>query len=328
MKLTIGIKALNEEKHIAEAIESALAAARVHDGEVILADSGSTDRTLEIARGYPIRIVQLTNSEERCCGAGAQLAYQFARGDYFYILDGDMVLDPAFMAQGLAFLESHPGHAAVGGRVREMNVANAEFRIRAAETEERGHWLAGDVDRLDCGGLYRVAAIREAGYFADRNLHAFEEFELAARLACRGWKLARIDVPAVRHYGHVMEGMPLLLRRIRSGYTGATGEVLRAAIGRKHLGVVLRQLGHIRKGAIVIGWWALLIGMAIAGAPLWAVLPLAIAPFLWFWWRRRDVSLIPYSFAVWNSTALGLVSGFFRPRVAPTMPLAAREVQR
>src|SRR6218665_3277207 len=83
--LTIGIKALNEEQHIAMAIESALAAAAPLGGEVGLADSGSTDRTLEIARGYPVRIVQLGNLAERCCGAGAQLAFQSAQGEFFYL---------------------------------------------------------------------------------------------------------------------------------------------------------------------------------------------------------------------------------------------------
>ena len=55
--VSIIIKALNEERRIALAIESALAALSGIDGEVILADGGSTDRTLEIAREYPIVIV-------------------------------------------------------------------------------------------------------------------------------------------------------------------------------------------------------------------------------------------------------------------------------
>ena len=42
--VSIIIKALNEERHIAAAIESALAALGGIDGEVILADGGSRDR--------------------------------------------------------------------------------------------------------------------------------------------------------------------------------------------------------------------------------------------------------------------------------------------
>ena len=48
LKVSIIIKALNEERHIAAAIESALVAAEGMESEVILADCASTDRTLAI----------------------------------------------------------------------------------------------------------------------------------------------------------------------------------------------------------------------------------------------------------------------------------------
>jgi glycosyltransferase involved in cell wall biosynthesis len=77
MTVAIGIKALNEEANIAACLESALAGVRPFAGHVVLADSGSHDRTVAIARDYPdVRVVQLANPEQRCCGAGAQLAYQ------------------------------------------------------------------------------------------------------------------------------------------------------------------------------------------------------------------------------------------------------------
>jgi glycosyltransferase involved in cell wall biosynthesis len=326
MKVTVGIKALNEERHVEAAIRSALAAVAPFDGEVILADSGSTDRTIAIAGAYPVRIVQLADPSERCCGAGAQLAYQFARGDYFYLLDGDMVLDPDFLPAGIAYLEAHTRVAGVGGRVNEVNVANTEFQIRAEAAKGAAASGGGPVDRLDCGGLYRTAAIREVGYFADRNLHAFEEFELGARLIARGWALARLDQPAVDHFGHAIDGYRLMWRRIRSGYAGATGEVLRAAIGRDHLGGVLRRMSHICFGFVVLGWWAAIVATILVGAPVWLWAGLLAAPFLWLAHRRRSVRLALYSFAAWNSAAWGLVSGAVRRRVPPTEPLAAIEL--
>ncbi len=79
MKMTIGIKAFNEERHIAASLASAVDAADFLGAEVILADSGSVDRTVEIARQFPVRIIQLADPTERSCGAGAQLAFQDAR---------------------------------------------------------------------------------------------------------------------------------------------------------------------------------------------------------------------------------------------------------
>ena len=79
-RVSVIIKALNEETRIAAAIESALHAVRVVGGEEVLADSGSTDRTVEIAQAYPIRIVRLARLEDRRCGAGPQLGYQHSCG--------------------------------------------------------------------------------------------------------------------------------------------------------------------------------------------------------------------------------------------------------
>ena len=327
MKITVGIKALNEERHIDKALTSALAAVEPYGGEVVLADSGSSDRTIAIARRYPVTIAQLANPAERSCGAGAQLAFQQAEGDFFYLLDGDMVLQPDFLSAGLAYLADHPDVAGVGGRVREMNIDSHEFQIRANTVENEGSWKPGNVDRLDCGGLYRVSAVREVGYFADRNLHAFEEFELAARLQAQGWKLARIDVPAVEHFGHRMDGYRLLWKRFKSGYSGAAGEVLRGALGRDHLTVVLRRLGHVRNGVAVVLWWILLLAVLfsrlVAVDKLALLSLLVLVPILFLAIRRRSLSLGLYSFTAWNVGALGLLLGFVRPRTPPTQPIAA-----
>ena len=325
MKVTVGIKALNEEKRIADALASAVAAVAPLGGEVVLADSGSTDRTIEIASQFPVRIVQLANPAERCCGAGAQLAFQSAKGEYFYLLDGDMTIDPDFLPAGIAYLEAHPEIAAVGGRVREMNTQGHEFQIRANTVANDRNWAPGIVDRLDCGGLYRTAAVREAGWFTDRNLHAFEEFELASRLQARGWKLARIDHPAVDHFGHTADGYALLLRRIRSGYSGAPGEVLRGALGRPHLAIVLRRLGHVRNGLAVAFWWLLLLAALLARQPL-VLLGLLLVPLLFLSWRRGSLRLGLYSLTAWNVSALGLFSGLLRRRTPPDRPLGAIEI--
>jgi glycosyltransferase involved in cell wall biosynthesis len=320
--VSVGIKALNEERHIAQAVASAVAAVAPFEGEVILADSGSTDRTLEIARNFPIRIVQLAHPEERRCGAGAQLAFQHAQGQYFYLLDGDMVLDPGFLAAGISFLERNPEVAAVGGRVVEANQANAEFQIRAEQAS--GHWRAGLVDRLDCGGLYRTDVVRELGYFADRNLHAFEEFELGARIRREGWKLARIDVPAVNHYGHTDGGYRLLWKRMRSGYSACVGEVVRSGAFTRQWREVL-SLSHIRQGVAVVGWWLLLFVMGLIN-PLWLI-PLIALPILALSIRRGRPSLGLYSFVQWNVVALGLVTGVFQRRQPPQRPIESRFLQ-
>ena len=126
--VSVIIKALNEEKRISATIESALRAVNEVGGEVILADSYSTDRTVELAQRYPIRVVQLANPEERCCGVGPQLGYQHSRGKFVYILDGDMEMEGGFFAQAIAFMVEHPEVAGVGGRTVEQNTESLRTR--------------------------------------------------------------------------------------------------------------------------------------------------------------------------------------------------------
>lgn len=327
-RVTVGIKALNEERHIDAAIASALAAvAKAGGGKVVLADSGSSDATLALAARYDdVEIVQIERIWERGCGAGAQMAFQSATGEYFYLLDGDMVLDAGFLAAGMAFLDANPGHAGVGGVVREADTSSIEFELRARNDREKGSAIAGDVDRLDCGGLYRISAVRQLGYFADRNLHAFEEFDLGARLLAAGWKLARIDVPAVDHYGHAVGGYRLMFRRLLTGYAGGPGEILRAAIGRPHFWQIVRRFGQLRNGVAVWCWWTALVLALVQQA--WPVLVgIGLLPLAFLSYRRRSLRLGLYSLAVWNFVATGLISGLFRQRVSPDEPIRTRLIR-
>jgi GT2 family glycosyltransferase len=317
--VTIGIKALNEASNIAATLESAVKAVEPFGGVVVLADSGSTDRTVEIAQGFPVRIVQFANIGERCCGAGAQLAFQHTDTDYFCMLDGDMVLDPAFLRAGIRYLEAHQDVAAVGGYVNERNIDGAEFEIRVRTARSDRNLQPGTVDRLDGGGLYRVSAIRDVGFFSDRNLHAFEEFDLGARLQSKGWRLVRIDQSAVDHYGHKSSGYKLMWRRVRSGYTWGAGEVLRGALGQRHLPIVLRRLSHIRNAFAVALWWILLLASLLVQP--WALAPLLLVPLAFLWMRRGSLGLGLYSLTYWNVSAWGLLAGLVQRRVPPTRPL-------
>lgn len=328
MKLTIGIKALNEENRIERALQSAVAAATPYNGEIILADSGSTDATLEIASRYPVTIVQFSNLAERSCGAGAQLAFQHARGEFFYILDGDMELHPNFLTEAIPFLENHPEFAAVGGHVEEINASNHEFKVRREALKGSHIYYPACVDRLDCGGLYRTSAIKQVGYFSDRNLHSFEEFELASRLISKGWRLTRLNIPAVKHFGHVISSYHLMRRRIATKHTNGPGEVLRGAVGREHFGNVVRNLSQLRNGFLTMLWWVLLLVvliLSVSSLKLAFVLALLVlVPIAFLVLRRKSLSGGIFSFISWNFVAAGIWAGFFSQRHRPDAPIDAK----
>lgn len=329
-KVSVIIKALNEEAKIAATIESALAAIAKLDGEVILADSLSTDHTVEIAQKYPIKIAQLTRPEDRGCGVGAQLGYQHSEGEYLYVLDGDMLMRPGFLESAIELMEKAPEVAGVGGRLVERNTDSLEFQARLARAPV--NMQPGTVDRLDGGGLYRRSAIERVGYLTNRNLHSYEELDLATRLRSAGYKLVRIPVDAVDHFGHTTDAFELLKRRWRSRYIFGIGEVVRASLGKPHQGLLLKDLRELRVYLVATCWILasmLLCLMAAMGVVPWlAPLALALAPGVLMSIRRRSVKLGMYAVTSWVFHAAALFVGLKTPQVDPKAAIPSKRQDR
>lgn len=93
--LSIIIPTLNEEKYLPLLLES-IKKQSFSDYEIILADAGSKDKTLEIAKKYNCRIVSGgLPAKGRNEGAKA------AKGDVFFFLDADTVLPDKFFEEAL-----------------------------------------------------------------------------------------------------------------------------------------------------------------------------------------------------------------------------------
>jgi glycosyltransferase involved in cell wall biosynthesis len=328
MKISILIKAYNEESRIAGAIESSLAAIADLDGEVVVADSCSRDRTVEIAMGYPVRVVRFLHEEDRGCGAGAQLAYQHSSGEYVYMLDGDMKLSPGFVKEAIRYLDDHPDISGVGGIVNDIYSENMEFRARATRSIDRVN--GGELAQLDCGGLYRRSALTSVGYLADRNLHSFEEMDLGARLRADGGRLARLNVVSVDHFTHDISSYQLLWRRMTSRYSRGSGEVFKAAWGRPHFWHVVRQLKILNVVLFLLVWLLVLVTVPLFfSQPLsWLVfLILLVLPPAGMALRRRSVNMGLFATASWFVYAVGFFRGLFSPRVRASDPIPSETLR-
>jgi len=249
---------------------------------------------------------------------GAQLGFQYSKGKYLCLIDGDMRLRREFPRAAIQFLEENPEVAGVGGLIIERETESLEFVQRATRNDLDRR--PGAVTRLDCSGVYRRCAIRSIGYLTDRNLHAGEELDLGARLHSRGWALARIGLPAVDHYGHSGSAVRLLLRRLATRISFGTGEVMRAAIGRPHFHFIIRHDKNLVLVSFVLVWWLAIAAIPFVGrgwlGPL-ATAALFLSPFVVMSWRWRSLRSGIYSVMAWNVIALGFFPGLLRSRVSP-----------
>lgn len=326
MAVSIIIKTLNEEKRIAATIESALAAFGEVQGEVIIADSGSSDRTIEIASRYPVLVVQIVAPARPSCGIGPQLGFQHSRGEHICLLDGDMLLDPGFLPAAVRFLEENPSVAGVTGHVEEKLVTSLEYARRVQRSSSQ--YGTGTVDRMNGGGLYRRSAIEQAGYLSDRNLHGHEEFDLGVRLRSAGWQLHRLDRRFVQHFGHTVNSYRLLLRRWKNKYLHGVGELLRASLGKPYFFQMLRELPELKLWSAVYLWWALCIAILLflphKGLALGLVLAVLAGMIGLMSLRKGGLSMGLYTVTAWFFHAAALPVGFLRQRLPPAAPIESR----
>lgn len=81
MRVSVIVRCLNEERHIGRLLEGLLEQSRPAD-EIVIVDSGSNDRTLEIASQYPTKVVHIA-PEEFSFGRSLNRGCEAASGDVF-----------------------------------------------------------------------------------------------------------------------------------------------------------------------------------------------------------------------------------------------------
>lgn len=320
--LSIIIKTLNEEANLGRCLDAITALNLDIVVEVIIADSGSTDKTVQIASAYPVVVVQLANKAEKSCGIGPQLGYQHSCGKYLLLLDADMVLHGAFVMAAIEKMKHDLLCGGVGGLLVEKSGTGYEYDLRRRATKDDRPEV--QVKWLDGFGMYRRTAIRAIGYLSNRNLHAYEEKELGMRLTAAGWRLCRLEVPAVDHFGHSFDTLTLLKRRWSAGYAQACGESIRACIGKPYFGAMLL----VHKALLVCLAFQAAVVMSVAlaywsYAPLAALLAVTILGLVTQAIRKNGMTGALHSFLYTNLFAIGLVRGIMTKPTDPNIPVAS-----
>jgi GT2 family glycosyltransferase len=191
MDVSIVIVSRNEEAAIGACIESLLAQTAEFESEIILVDSASTDRTVEIAGRYPVTVVSIDPGADLSPSAGRYLGTLHATGKFIHFVDGDMAMVEGWLQKALAYFRD-PGVCAVAGRL---------YRVYPGEGFSREHidrYPLGEVNRLGGAGIYRREVLQRVGTF-NPFVKGEEERELGYRILQAGYKILRVDVPMVYH---------------------------------------------------------------------------------------------------------------------------------
>ena len=236
--------ARNQERTIGRLIESVLReTAAFSPREVILVDSASSDRTVEIALDHRIGVLGLPEREWLCPAAGRYAGFAWTTGGSVLFLDGDMELCAGWLAAALQFLERLPRVAAVAGRVIDADAGTDALPVDPLRPLRFGSESAWEIPHPGGAALYRRAVLEEVGSF-NPHLRSDEEPELAFRLRERGYQIIALNRPSVVHYQPVASGAAALLARRQRGLFVGHGQVARLLLGHSSLRLFLRERGY------------------------------------------------------------------------------------
>jgi len=324
-KISIIIKALNEEKHIAKCIESAINALKGLTGEVILVDSLSKDKTIEITKKYPIKIIQLRENWFKSPAAALHTGYNYSSGDYILVLDGDMTLNKDFIKNALTYF-SDKKVAAVGGKLKDSakttNLFKYEIRLRKKLILKPKDTLAGCM-------LIKRDAINKLDFFVNPYLFADEEAEFCYRLEEKGFKLLRMEIESITHFGWEQDALSIFFGKFKNKYLYGPGQVLRYSLGNK---LFWKHLIRHRKKIYVTLWLLLglagLILLSFTNVLMYLFLIASILFFTRIYFYERNIKDTFLLFIDWNLKAIGLILGFMRkPRDVKSYPTNAKIIK-
>ena len=245
MFLSCVIVAKNEERNIARCIESLLKHTEgVKGREILLVDSCSTDGTVEIAKQYPISIVQLGRDWQHSPSAGRFTGVNNVTGKYVLIIDGDMELRDGWIGPALKFMEEHPNTGSVVGKHLDVVLQKGNtYAAPQADIMTQGRTTAEEVDYVWGCSIFRREALLKVGNFHP-YLRAEEEAEVSYRLKRQGFALYFFPGDAVYHYCISPTTNVVIqetIRRIKGNLWAGMGDMLSWSLRKGYYSIIWKR---------------------------------------------------------------------------------------
>jgi GT2 family glycosyltransferase len=191
----------NGEEHLPECLAS-IEAARFPSTEVLVVDNASTDSSRDIAKQFSgVRLI--INERNVGYAAGNNVGFRQSQGTYVATLNNDTIVDPQWLPNAVAALESCPraGIAAC----RQMRYDSPTkidslflYPQRDLSIGQMGHKEIYDERRYGFGAgavfgaagasaVYRKSMLEDIGLFDERFSSYNEESDLCMRALLAGW---------------------------------------------------------------------------------------------------------------------------------------------
>ena len=166
MQLSVVIITFNEEANIGRTLESVQPLVAEGKGEIIVVDSGSTDRTVEIAKSFGAKVFM---EEWKGFAAQKNSAIDKAAGNWILLLDADEEVSSeiaASVSKYLPIADKHREYAA-------GNVPDSEADPIFDQAYEAGTEDPADAFAFARKNLFLGRWIKHGGFWPDRKVRLF-----------------------------------------------------------------------------------------------------------------------------------------------------------
>ncbi len=308
--LSVIIPSKNEEKNIARAINSVIKnTSGVGEKEIILVDCHSTDKTIDIAKEYPVKIIQLKTEWFHSAAAARYIGGLSAKGEFIFFMDSDMALEPDFIQKAIVNITKNKRLSAIGGIGKEIYIKNGKETganlnlYKTANKEKRVNFLGGS-------GLYRKDALLKSGGF-NPYLSAGEENELAQRLRKNNYDLISLPIPMITHYTDDITGWNEFLRKKNAKLFFGIGQAIRLCHSLKFL---FETLSYYKEFSLFLIYMFGLLTISIYALlknPVYILIIPSITLFIFIslLFRKKSFKETMLSLVKWHILSLEIITG-------------------
>ncbi len=232
--ITVSIASYNTRELLRACLESLWQTRDEASLQIIVADNGSTDGTLEMLRNeYSFDVELLETGGNVGYGRANNAAFEQARGRCFVALNSDTTVQPNALQTMMRFMDDHPEAGACGPQLLNSDGTNqtswgrdmtwrglleeqlgvqkiksklASSRTRTTNNEqaksiEMDNQESQEVEQI-CGAcqFVRSAAYRQIGGYDPKYFMYHEDVDLNVRLRAAGWKCYFVPQAKVFHH--------------------------------------------------------------------------------------------------------------------------------
>ena len=189
-KVSIVIPCYKHAQYLSYAIESALAQTYANT-EIIVVNDGSPDHTSEVAKRYPVILIEQENAG---LSAARNAGLAVATGDYFLPLDADDCIDKDYLMKTVPIMND-----------KTIGVVYTALKTMDEYHREQDRWCNPPPEiimenlkhnnQLYVCSLIRMEILRQCGGYNTNMIHGYEDWNLWMGILKKGWKFQIVPEP-------------------------------------------------------------------------------------------------------------------------------------